>query len=560
MKNKNPILVFAALFALLFVVSFASAYTVSNNGDFNISEVSVPSSVSQDSGNFKITFTLDNLNTTDDLNITWTDSVSGGSPSVAYSLDSISSDASESVTATVSFDSDYTGDISGTIYAEDESGDKSSITFTVKVTSDKPSEILDCIDTGMPSDTDVRIKKIDFTNNGITVGTSSVTYGDENSWFPFEEIEVEIEVKNYGSYDVSDVEVSWGLWDEDAQEWVIEPDSEKTFDLDHGDTETLTVSFQLDSGMDMDLEDLSDGDTLKLYVYLSDGVVDDNDSPDDGDSFCSYDSGNAEMVIERNFVAVTDITVPSTVECDTTVQISGTLWNLGDKDQDDVSILVTNSQLGLSKQFSVGDIDALDNADFTFNLDLDESVSAGTYYLKFMVIDDDGDVYESDFDNDESVLNFPLVVTGDCSVPDVSVSASLQSGGIEGDSLVVKATVVNDGTKSATFSINAAGYTTWADSAEIDQPLLTIGAGDSKEVLITFNSKSDSAGEQTFNLEIVSDGQLVATQPVSVPIEAKSGIFSWVNLNGNWHIWAIGFLNLLLVIIIIIVAVRIARK
>ena len=54
----------------------------------------------------------------------------------------------------------------------------------------------------------------------------------------------------------------------------------------------------------------------------------------------------------------------------------------------------------------------------------------------------------------------------------------------------------------------------------------------------------------------------MTTQPVSVAIEERSGLFGLTGLvtSGNAYLWGIGALNVILVIIIIIVAVRVARR
>jgi len=139
----------------------------------------------------------------------------------------------------------------------------------------------------------------------------------------------------------------------------------------------------------------------------------------------------------------------------------------------------------------------------------------------------------------------------------------LVSGGNAGEELVVKATITNTG-DSATFSLNAAGYSTWASSAVLDQTSVVLATGESKDVLFTFNVKNDVSGDQTFDIEVLSDNQLVVKQPVSVLIEKTGTKFPGFSGNiinkNNWYLWGIGILNVVLVIIIIAVAVRVARK
>ena len=62
-----------------------------------------------------------------------------------------------------------------------------------------------------------------------------------------------------------------------------------------------------------------------------------------------------------------------------------------------------------------------------------------------------------------------------------------------------------------------------------------------------------------FNIEVVSQNQLLATQPVSVSITGAktglSGIFG-----DSWYLWVLGLVNLVLVILIIVIAVRVVRS
>ena len=77
--------------------------------------------------------------------------------------------------------------------------------------------------------------------------------------------------------------------------------------------------------------------------------------------------------------------------------------------------------------------------------------------------------------------------------------------------------------------------------------------------MITFEVKEDVEGEKTFYIEVLADNELIVNQPVAVPIIDKG--WNLPSIGGsNWHLWAIGALNVILVIFIIIIAVRIARR
>ena len=89
--------------------------------------------------------------------------------------------------------------------------------------------------------------------------------------------------------------------------------------------------------------------------------------------------------------------------------------------------------------------------------------------------------------------------------------------------------------------------------------------GKSKDVLMTFNVNKDVSGDKLFNIDVLSEGESVLKQSVSITIEKASGFnLSGITGNiiseGNWYLWGIGALNVLLVIIIILVAIKVAKK
>ena len=200
--------------------------------------------------------------------------------------------------------------------------------------------------------------------------------------------------------------------------------------------------------------------------------------------------------------------------------------------------------------------------DFTFKVPT--GIEEKSYNILFRVYDDGDDPFEVANDNSELII--PLSVSGNCGASSSSaatVSASLASGGQAGSNMVVKATIKNSGTKSANYTLNAAGYSVWASTATIDSPVFTLDAGQSKDVMITLAVKKEASGEQVFNLEVLSGNELAVTQPVSVLVERAPGLLSSITggaIGSNGTLWVIGFINVILVLAIIMVAVRFMRK
>jgi len=419
-----------------------------------------------------------------------------------------------------------------------------TLTVTEPVAGSEPSDITDCSAlSGVSGDLDIKIKDINIMSG----------FGDdEDFWYPLDEIEVEIEVENNGDEDMDDIAVEWGLYNVDKNDWIID-DEESDFNLKDGQDDTMYITFKLE-----DVDDFENDDEYVLYVWANAEIDDDENTP-----ICASDYQNIEITNDDDFVILDDITYPTTATCGSEVQITADVWNVGDSDQDEVKVVIFNSELGINKIVEIGDINDFDNEILDTFVEIPSDVEEKTYAISLKVFDEDSDVYETDENNDESKFIIRITLEG-CSVSSPAlVSANLVSGGKAGENLVVKSTIVNSGTKSATYTINAAGYAEWANSYSVDQTTFTIDVGASKEVLFTFDVNEDASGEKQFNIEVIS-GNEVTTQTVQIEIEGKSSGFAGITGNvfadSNKYLWGIGILNVVLIIFIIIVAVKVAKK
>lgn len=550
MKAKNLALMSASILALVLFIGLTSAASLT------IQDQVIPSSVTNTAGTFDITFDL--VNSGVEADIDWNGStITGGNADISFSEDYINASETLNIVATVTFDTSYTGTISGTIEANPSgAGDSKTLNFSVQINDPVPDwqnnfcEWDDGI-TGNPGDLRVKIEDITVTG-----------FGDDKEWLPFDEIEVEVSVDNRGNDDVDNIEIEWGLYDEEQEEWVIDVDNEKDFDLKDGDDETITFTFKIDNKMDIDLEDLDDGTHYTLYVRAT-GEVDN----DDNDDTCSDDQESIELVYERDFVILTNIDVSSPVSCGSNLEISADVWNIGTRDQDNVQVKVFNNKLGIDEMIDVGDINSFSDEKLSLSIEIPEDAEEDTYVLSFEVYDEDDDLYVNDYDDQDSRFTLGITVQGSCSDSPIGgsdskaiVSAKLEAGGKAGEELVIRATLTNTGNQVATYLINAAGYAEWASLEDIEPNSITLDSLESGDIVLTFTVKDDAEGDKLFDLEVVSGSELVVSQPVSVSITPKaktdlSGIFG-----DNWYLWLIGVLNVILVIIIIIVAIKVARK
>lgn len=491
--------------------------------------------------------------------LTWTGNSTLGTWTLPTAQTTLNTSQNISLTATLTgIPSTFTGTITGNITVTASGGSPTEtipITITVNPASSEPPAADLCSGVSNPGSLDV--KKIDFTNNGFQY----TTFGEDDQWFPFEQIETQIDVKNNGNNDVDNVEISWGLWDTRDSRWVIEMDDEDELDVKDGDTESITVAFSMDDDLDVDLDELGDqSDRYRLYVVAEGEVDDDLSTPT-----CVSDFEPASVVIESDFVILDNIQIPETVQCGQTVQVSADVWNIGDRDQDEVSLEIfgRESVLGINEEVSVGDLDAFDSQRVDFTFIVPKDAEEKNYNLVLQVNDEDNEVFQNDFDDDYAEFTVPFKVSGGCgAVADsTAVTASLVSGGKAGQNLVISSTITNNGATSATYLVSASEFAQWASAYEASPTSITVAPGSSAQVTFTFKVSNDASGQNTFYIELVS-GNDVKRQPVSVSIE-KAGLLSSITgaaAGSSGLIWGLGLLNVILIVAVIIVAVRALRK
>jgi uncharacterized membrane protein len=405
---------------------------------------------------------------------------------------------------------------------------------------------------GIPQLEKLEIKDISFSNEGI----SNSVFGDDTEWYPFEEIEVTIEIENDGNYDMVDVELTWGLYDNQEEEWVIDPDEETEFDLDEGDVEEVTFTFELDNDLDVDLEDLTNGNDYTFYIK-AEGKIDDSSSSNDNERTCASENEDIEIVIEDDFVILTNLDLIYDVTCGSQLIINAEVWNIGTDRQKDFYVRVSNGQLGIYQEFTIDKLQSFDAEDITIVLEIPESAEERNYDLKWEVYDRDNDIYESNDEDSEfyTILN----VAGNCEIkPTLQIDAILDEA-IEGKEVTITVQVTNLGDSTQMFDLNLASYNSWVESYEISTEYLVVKGGETKEVIITLNLKENIAGMNEFELLLTSENG-IETQPIEVEVLEKKGFLGITGFSIAEITYTSGLTALILIIIIIILALLVTRK
>jgi hypothetical protein len=396
-------------------------------------------------------------------------------------------------------------------------------------------------------------------------------FGDnEDFWYPFDEVEVEFDVDNRGSWDIDDIEITACLYDVSDGRCILDEGdmdlTEDDFDLEAGEDITVKMTFLVDP------EELETGNTDYILYIGAVGEIDDNSAgaPDGEDTGAAANFPDLEIRTDEEFVIVNDITItPNVLSCGETFELTADVWNVGDKDfeDDEVFLRIFNEELGINEvvEFNSG-IDALDYEVISLLFEVPKDADEKTYGIRIIAYDDEdlesGDVYENSEDDEAEYVGL-VTVKGNCigSAGEVTISASLESEARAGRDLVVKATITNNANELRTLSVSAAEFSTFANSASADLNTIILGAGESGEVLLTLDVKGDASGEYVFYIETLSEG-VVERQPVSVSIEPKAGFLGITGfaIEGNWPLYGLGLLNIILVVIIVIVAIRVARR
>jgi hypothetical protein len=536
MTNKKLNLLFASVFAVVFLIGLASA---------TITLTPSISTLPQTSGSFNLTVSSDQ-NETINLNIPSITDSSGDSIIFSVNPSQVIIDTAVSTSKIVNvsyvvqsgFNFEFLKTYNVNLAASGSLSGAMSNTISFS-----PSTFCEVDNKG---DLITTIENVDVTG--------SDSFGNNNEWYAFDTVQFDVVVRDRGNEDIDSISLEWGLYDVQSKTWAIGIGEEDNFDLSSDDEQTTTITFTLDNSMDENIQDLKKGD----YILYARATGDISGGTYDGDSTCSSDSDTGKLVVDKNFVVIKDLQIPSVAQCGSDFQISGTAWNIGSSSQKNVYATVSNSVLGINKNIDIGDISSFDSSDFNSQITLPENLQEKNYTLTLTVYDKNDDVYK-DGNGVKAVFPITLMVQGNCAAK-ASVVALLQSGGQAGKPLVVKATVTNTGSIAATYDLSASDYTNWASSATLDKSSLTLNAGASGDVLLTFDVNKDALGTNIFTLDVLSQNQQVVSQPIQVEITKGAGIFSNLFSGNNAYIWGIGILNLILIILIIVIAVRISRK
>lgn len=396
---------------------------------------------------------------------------------------------------------------------------------------------------------DLDIDRIDFTNNGA--------FGDDDEWYLLEEIEVEVRVKNRGNEDIDDVVVEWGLYNKDTKDFVFE-EEEDNIDIDEGERETWTFILTLDP------DDFDEDDNEDDFIFYVKAYSDDLDEENE----CNSKTEAIKIKRDKHFVVVDNVVLTDLVPCDEFLQGSFELWNIGNNDEEDVSVVITNVELGIAEKIEIGDIDILENKKITFDVRVPKDAEERTYELEIVVYDEDNDPFENENDDEARFITQNFRVEGNCIGEEpkqgaVSITAELDPetpSAVAGKRVVIRATLENTGDTAGAYTVSVFGNSAWSNLDSVTPSTLTLNIGESRVVDIVLTVDSDAEGENMLTIKASpTDGSTPTEKQVSLQVKAEAEPELdevGEHFKNNWFIYVIIIINIILIIAIIAVIRR----
>lgn len=399
---------------------------------------------------------------------------------------------------------------------------------------------------------------------------------DDWDWSPLDNIEVSVRVANKYGKDIN-VILEYGLYDPTTKSLINLDEETIDLSIDKGESVKETIAFRIPA-------DITEGSDYRFYVKAY------KDS--DQNTVCAdkRDSDYFKLIQiqkEPRAVVVDDITLSfDSAFCGDEVELRAKVYNVGNGDETKALIKLYNKELGINMNKVVERLNSGDSESIVFDFKIPANATEKTYTLDLQTMfkynEDNGgcstvenaNCYDKTSADDlDKTFSAILKVEGNCIKPEtvvvvtdkVDITAGLQSDKAEaGKEIVIKSTVKNSGTSSQTYAMLVSGTDDFAIVQKIEPQSFTLEAGKSQDVLITLKANDDAKGDYTFNIKTIY-GSKTKEQPVTLSIEAKTGIFSKIsdpfsNFKGNWFIWLVVAINIILILVIVLMIIKIAKK
>ena len=279
-----------------------------------------------------------------------------------------------------------------------------------------------------------------------------------NDFGPGEIIEIRnVDVSNEGDDNIDDVIVEAVLYNVDQDEVIARAESNSE-DIDDNDKVQFD-DFELE--VPSDSSDLDEDDKYILYIQaFEDGKEDEN---------CNYDSiDDIEFQRKSDDVAILSASAtPSPAMCNANVNFVVEVQNVGEDDQDTVTIKLMDSTLNLDFESDPFSLDQFDDRDDTYTLTQSYKIPAtaeeGTHNVEVMVVFDRGKKTESEF------LTFNVNCGGVSGTDGGNIQISLVQDSItasQGKLFGLPFKLMNNADEVQTYVVDVSPSGNWADKPQ----------------------------------------------------------------------------------------------
>ena len=214
-------------------------------------------------------------------------------------------------------------------------------------------------------------------------------------WAPGNEIRIAVEVKNK-DLEFDEFVLELIMLDENNQEVNFATDMSELIveeDIEEDSSEKITLDFFVENG-------LEEGKySLYAKIYNEDEDVCASLRAADED-----DEVEVEIEKEKHRVVIDDITGPTEINAGDLVSYSVRLENFGSEDEEQVSIVIYNFNLGLKQTQEIYDLDSGECQDVVFEFNVPENVSSSRESIVFLAEFDyssSKDYYKDSTDDDD---------------------------------------------------------------------------------------------------------------------------------------------------------------
>jgi len=349
---------------------------------------------------------------------------------------------------------------------------------------------------------------------------------------PGEIMDMDVEIKNNirdslgQELDAEDITITIEIDDLDVE---VE---EEDIDLDYGDSEKF--NFEIEVPLD------AESGTYDIVVTVE---------GDDEEGDLHKDEWTIEFDVERDDheLFISDLAVtPSSVSCGGKIDLSATVYNVGNKNEDDVYLRIRNTELDIDVNTET--VDKLyetgsgQHESFRKLLILPTDVDEGTYYIMVEAISEDTST--------EDVVELFVSCGEGSSSRDSSDSddgLSMDAGDYVSSSSVIlrlgqtgKLQTVLSNTESGvkSYSLQLLGINSWAVGS-VEPSVLTLGPNSAAPVYVYLTPKTTASASETATLAVYSGNRLVSTQNFDVAVEGAASADT-VEINDYGHSAVIG--------------------